>query len=309
MDFRQLEYFEAVVKAGSVSQAAKALNMTQPPLSSAISRLEQEVGVQLLVRSPHGVRPTSAGRYLLSQGGMMLAARNRVERVLKLMGTGLLGELRIGAEPMVIHEVIADVLSSFAALAPDVRVALTDTNPRAVLEGLGTGEFDIGCIPWAPEDIATPIRERFDWLPLRKIDLRLAVPAARAAERHPEGRDWGRWILPHRVPGMPGMLEAVESELAGTPSFDSILVSNPQTAIPLVAAGIGVSPSTERICAHDPRVGAAPPPRWLKPMQVTLALRKGTERTPLITRWLDLATSMAGSDRATKRLVRATAPS
>ncbi|NED27727.1 LysR family transcriptional regulator, partial [Streptomyces anulatus] len=40
MDFRQLEYFRAVVEAGSVSQAAKNLGMTQPPVSHAIAKLE-----------------------------------------------------------------------------------------------------------------------------------------------------------------------------------------------------------------------------------------------------------------------------
>ena len=82
MDFRQLEYFEAVVRAGSVSQAAKHLNMTQPPLSAAISRLEREAGVQLLIRSAQGVRPTSAGRYLLNQGNQLITSRDRIERVL-----------------------------------------------------------------------------------------------------------------------------------------------------------------------------------------------------------------------------------
>lgn len=297
MDFRQLEYFEAVVKAGSVSQAAKTLKMTQPPLSSAISRLEQEVGVQLLVRSPHGVRPTSAGRYLLAQGEMLLTARARVERVLNLMGKGLVGELRIGAEPMVIHEMVADILAGFSSIAPDVRIALTDTNPRAVLEGVGSGEFDIGCVPFAPETIAAPIFERFDWIPLSKINLKLAVPRDRAEEWHADGRGWGRWILPQRIPGMPGMLENVEAELAGASAFDPIFVSNPQTAIPLVAAGIGVSPSTERICASDPRVMAVEPPKWMRPMQVTVVVRKGLERTPLMRRWLDLALSMSRADR------------
>lgn len=301
MDFRQLEYFEAVVKAGSVSQAAKSLKMTQPPLSAAISRLEQDVGVQLLVRTTHGVRPTSAGRYLLAQGEMLLTARTRVERVLNLMGKGLVGELRIAAEPMVIHETIADILAAFSRAAPEARIALTDTNPRSVLEGVASGEFDAGCVPFDPEAIAQPIRERFEWVPLSKINLKLAVPSNRADEWHADGRGWGRWILPQRIPGMPGMLENVESELAGTSSFDSIFVSNPQTAIPLVAAGIGVSPSTERICAHDPRVFAAEPPKWLKPMRVTVVLRKGQERTPLLRRWLDLALSMSGMDRPGSR--------
>ncbi|WP_055630707.1 LysR family transcriptional regulator [Streptomyces hirsutus] len=62
MDFRQLEYFRAVVEAGSVSQAAKNLNMTQPPVSHAITKLERELGVRLLERTAKGVHPRAAAK-------------------------------------------------------------------------------------------------------------------------------------------------------------------------------------------------------------------------------------------------------
>jgi len=295
MDFRQLQYFEAVVRAGSVSQAAKQLNMTQPPLSAAISRLEQETGVQLLVRSSHGIRPTAAGRYLLTQGNQLISSRDRVERVLNLMGKGLVGELRVGAEPMVIHELIAQVLSEFTTGVPDVRIALSDVSPMAVLEGVSAGQFDIGCVPFSDEVIADPIAERFEWIALSRIELKLAVPAARAREHHPEGRGWGRWVAPQRIPGLPGMLDAIERALADDPRFDMILVSNPMTAIPLVAAGLGVAPSTTRIWSQHPGVTVLNPPSWLKPMQVTLVLRKGGEVTPLMARWIELAQSLAAA--------------
>jgi DNA-binding transcriptional LysR family regulator len=219
-----------------------------------------------------------------------------MERVLNLMGRGLVGELRVGAEPMVIHELIARVLAEFSAGVPDVRIALSDVSPTAVLDGVASGQFDIGCIPFAADVIAEPVAERFEWIRLSRIDIKLAVPSSRAKERHPDGRGWGRWIVPNRLPGLPGMFDAVDAELAGDPRFDLILVSNPQTAIPLVAAGLGVAPSTTRVWSQHPGVTVLEAPPWLKPMQVTLVLRKGAEVTPLMARWIDLARAAGARD-------------
>ena len=71
--------------------------MTQPPVSLAVAKLERELGVQLLERTPHGVSPTSAGMYLLTNGGRLLADRDRVANTLSQMGDGVVGDLRSGS--------------------------------------------------------------------------------------------------------------------------------------------------------------------------------------------------------------------
>ncbi len=113
MDLRQIEYFQAVVKHGSVSQAAKSLKMTQPPLSAAISKLESELGVTLLKRTTKGVVPTNAGIFLLERGSRLINERDRLKLNLGLMGEGVVGELRIGVQPMVINELVAQVMAEW----------------------------------------------------------------------------------------------------------------------------------------------------------------------------------------------------
>ncbi|MFY9511422.1 MAG: LysR family transcriptional regulator, partial [Rubrivivax sp.] len=65
MDLRALEYFVAVVDAGSFSGAAVVLNLTQPTLSRQVALLETELGQRLLVRTGRGVTATEAGSALL----------------------------------------------------------------------------------------------------------------------------------------------------------------------------------------------------------------------------------------------------
>ena len=65
MELRQLEYFRAIVDAGTISGAARVLHMTQPPLSYQIKMLEEELQVRLFERSVKGLEPTRAGDYFI----------------------------------------------------------------------------------------------------------------------------------------------------------------------------------------------------------------------------------------------------
>ncbi|MCG2621395.1 LysR family transcriptional regulator [Arthrobacter sp. I2-34] len=298
MDFRQLEYFKAVVEAGSVSQAAKNLSMTQPPVSLAIAKLERELGVRLLDRTAKGVHPTNAGLYLLANGGRLVADRDRLVGTLSMMGEGVVGDLRIGVEPMVVNEVVADVLAEFIEQTPRVRVSLTDAAPDAILRGLRVGELDMACVPFRPDEFADFVSDICEWQTIVKIDVKLAVPRWRAREYHPGGRGWGRWILPYRLAAFQGMPEAVEGALSDDKSFEVLEVSTPQTALPFVAAGLGVAPVTQRIAEKYEAVALVDAPQWLEPMQATLLWRRGAEITPVMQRWLDVTRKVGARRQA-----------
>lgn len=64
MDLKRLKYFCKVVEQGSISQAARVLNMAQPPLSKRIQELEEELNAPLFVRNGNRLETTDAGYYL-----------------------------------------------------------------------------------------------------------------------------------------------------------------------------------------------------------------------------------------------------
>jgi LysR family transcriptional regulator, benzoate and cis,cis-muconate-responsive activator of ben and cat genes len=293
MDFRHLELFMAVVEAGSVSRAAKNLEMTQPPVSAAISKLERELNVRLLERTAKGVHPTNAGMFLLTQAGRLVAERDRLTETLTLMGEGVVGELRIGVEPMVINEVIADVASEFLDQTPGARLSLTDVPPDVILSKLRTGELDMGCIPFSPDQCADFVREEFDLLPIAEIDVRLAVPRHRMHEYHPDGSGWGRWILPYRLPAFTGFPDYARHALAGDDTFEVLEVSTPQTAVSFVAAGLGVAPVTRRLAENNVALALLSPPRFIAPMRASLLWRRDDELTPLMERWTEATRMVA----------------
>src|SRR5690606_28313745 len=72
MTLRQLLYFVRIVEIGSLSRAAQALHVAQPALSQQMNRLEEELGVKLLLRSVRGVTPTEAGLAVYRQAQALL---------------------------------------------------------------------------------------------------------------------------------------------------------------------------------------------------------------------------------------------
>ncbi|MET9774360.1 LysR family transcriptional regulator [Streptomyces sp. NPDC006367] len=73
IELRQLHYFVAVAEERNFTRAAARLSMTQPALSRAVKALERTLGTTLLVRAPHGLSLTPAGRTLLEEGRALLA--------------------------------------------------------------------------------------------------------------------------------------------------------------------------------------------------------------------------------------------
>ena len=72
MDFRSLQYFIAVAQELNFTRAAEKLQMSQPPLSSQIKALEEELGVQLFIRGKRRLTLTEAGTLLLQRAVQLM---------------------------------------------------------------------------------------------------------------------------------------------------------------------------------------------------------------------------------------------
>ena len=72
MDLRQLRYFIAILEQGSFSKASQYLHVAQPALSHHVRQMEDDLGVELMVRGPRGVTPTQAGERLLHHARLIM---------------------------------------------------------------------------------------------------------------------------------------------------------------------------------------------------------------------------------------------
>ena len=96
MELRQLEYFREIASTGSINEAARHLNMSQPPLSYQIRQLENELNVKLFDRTSKGVTLTEAGKLLYDRSGNLLEYARSTE--LEVSQTGKKRILRIDSD-------------------------------------------------------------------------------------------------------------------------------------------------------------------------------------------------------------------
>ena len=110
MELRQLEYFRAIVDAGTISGAARVLHMTQPPLSYQIKMLEEELQVPLLIRGTKKITLTEAGKTLYEQAGTLLMFADLTRR--EVVKSSQSATLHIGMTPSTVS-LLADYLLRF----------------------------------------------------------------------------------------------------------------------------------------------------------------------------------------------------
>ena len=96
MDFRSLTYFLTVAGELNITKAAALLNMSQPPLSSQIKQLEEDLGTQLFIRSKRGLSLTPAGLIFYKRAQQILELADHTRQEISNYETFLSGELRIG---------------------------------------------------------------------------------------------------------------------------------------------------------------------------------------------------------------------
>ena len=140
MELRQLEYFREIASTGSINEAARHLNMSQPPLSYQIRQLETELNVKLFYRTSKGVTLTEAGKVLYDRSGNLLEYARSTE--LEVSKTGKKRILRIGLTPTTV-DTIMPYIARFSKKNPDVNFEVHDGITYSLYEYLMDGIIDI----------------------------------------------------------------------------------------------------------------------------------------------------------------------
>lgn len=198
MELRTVEYFLAIAEEGSLRAAAQRLGVTQPALTKAVRRMEQEVGARLFERTARGVAPTEAGTTLLRHARRMRASLAEAEREIEALRAGLAGEVRIGAGPTWQQRILPEALARFRAARPAIRILVRAGMDDVLKAELRAGRLDL-VLAASPrsEDLEPDLAHR----PLSADDY-----AVIAASDHPLRRAQGPlgladlldfpWILP-----------------------------------------------------------------------------------------------------------------
>ena len=145
MELRELRSFVAVAEELHFGRAAARLGLVQPAVSQHLGRLERELGVRLVDRSPHRVALTRAGARLLTEARAALAGVDRIREVADALASGRTATIRIGTAPG-LGQRLARGLAAVRAIAPDVEPVLVDGQARRHAAAVASGTLDAALV-------------------------------------------------------------------------------------------------------------------------------------------------------------------
>ena len=258
LTLRQLQIFWAVAHAGSLTRAAKQLEMRQPSISQQLSKMEQALGGKLIRFVNNEMRLTPAGQFLLEEAGRILGAVDRATTGLTEFFEGRRGRLVVGALPSLARNLIIPALPRLMTEKSGYFLDIIEMMPREAVEQLHGRLVDVAVISGYAGRSGAGLRA----IPLLEDAQLLAVP-------------------PH-LPDLSGV-EAPERELAPTDArilnstiryafgsehsarvnawYDSLLPASTmvarsrsfESALAFVEAGLGVAIVPELAARHQDR--------------------------------------------------------
>src|SRR5438876_7373894 len=149
MELRHLRYFLAVGEALNFTKASAQLRVAQPALSRKMQCLEDEIGVDLLRRSPRGVTLTAEGKLFLEEVRELLKRADESVEKVRALARGEYGELHVGYAPSPTVEILPPALAAYQKVFPRVRVLLHELSEQELIDGLQDGTLELAIMPGA----------------------------------------------------------------------------------------------------------------------------------------------------------------
>ncbi|MFD9328722.1 LysR family transcriptional regulator [Streptomyces sp. NPDC060065] len=268
LNLERLRTLDALARHGSVSGAADGLHVTTSAVSQQMSKLEREVGQQLLAKNGRGVRLTDAGRLLAEHAARILSQVELAQSDLEAQRGQVVGELRLAAFPTAARGLFPTVLAALRADHPGLRLRSCELEPEAGVAGVVRGDLDLAVVlDWYnkpmplpdglvkaailddPADVAMPVGHR--------LAGRAEVDLGEFADD--EWITWGEGEFCHEWLMFTLRSKGVEPHIAHR-------AAETHTQLGLVAAGLGV-------CVA-PLLGRHPMPEGV----VTVPLRQRVRR-------------------------------
>jgi DNA-binding transcriptional LysR family regulator len=177
-DLKQLRCFVTVATELNFRRAAERLNMTQPPLTRQIQLLEHELGVQLLERTKHSVKPTTAGQVFLVDATRLLNLAEQAANTVRRASKGETGRVRVGFTGAAGHEIVPKLLAAARQALPHIDVVVHELVSAAQVEAFAADAIDLG--------IMRPLgsRQKLDTFLIDMEPLIVAIPAGHPLAGH-----------------------------------------------------------------------------------------------------------------------------
>ncbi len=270
MELRQLEYFQMVGTLKSFTKASNRMHVTQPAITVAIQKLEEELGVVLLDRSQKAPTLTSEGHILLKHVHIIL--QDIATATLELADYKNLrkGNIRLGLPAMLGSFILPKVFEGFLEKYPDIELVATEHGSLRIRELLLEEELDAGIV------VITNHEQGLSTLPIYQGEIHLCLnhqdPLAELSNIALSNLDNRSFVMP---PEGTYIRQQILQECQAQKINHKIILSTAQmeTLTKLVSQGMGVSFLFDFVAKQYPNITSRPlnPPL---PLEVGIAWKK-----------------------------------
>lgn len=151
MDLVLLRLFETVADEGSFSRAGQKLRRSQPGISLALKRLEEDLGVQLIDRSSRTLRLTDAGRAVSGYAKQFVGLERKMRVTLSELHNLQAGKLTVGANESTALYLLGHI-EAFRRRHPGIQVELRRSLSSRIPDAVHEGSLELGAISYDPGD-------------------------------------------------------------------------------------------------------------------------------------------------------------
>ena len=159
-----------VARRGSITEAAKALGLTQPAATRRLQLLEEEIGAPLLARGRKGVRLTETGRLVAAEGEALLERYDRLIADVRKLQRLEAGTVRVGGGATAVSALLPEVIRRFRGLHRDIVFEVREAGSRDIAAAVAREELELGLV-------TLPVQsDGLDLLPLLRDRIVLVAP-------------------------------------------------------------------------------------------------------------------------------------
>lgn len=237
----QLTTFVTVVSEGSMTAAADKLYLTQPAVSQQIRNLEEDLGVELLVRGVRQIKATPQGEVLYEYAKKIINLTQQAEIAIKSIGNQMKGQLRIGTLNSLGLHLMSPIVGRLMRHNPDLSLKIDYAKGEELIKSFKKGQYDVLILPDVKAEFDSDL-ENCEQKFLVKEEMWLV--GSNKEEKMPQQislKDIGDFSLVNFVEEFPGFNKTVNGKLQAqnlkvTSIFES---SNVGTLKRVIEAGLG----------------------------------------------------------------------
>lgn len=208
MEIRQLKYFVQIAESGNFSRAAEILRIAQPSLSQQMKNLEEELGVDLLLRHARGVTPTELGQQLYDHARRILQEVDRAKDVVRSRSRNPSGKVSVGLPTSACRGLGLPLISALAERQPNITLHVVEAMTGYLDDFLQHGRLDVALL------YDHKAFEHVAWTEMMVEDLMLFVPPDHPLAGAQAVTFREMFDLPVVLPGAPNVMRTVIEQFA-----------------------------------------------------------------------------------------------